>query len=123
MCENHIFKYYSENIKNWRNTIWHRESTPVASLPSAGIAAFWLNDLSAAPGGKSLVQSVHDGVDKCGNGICADSNALRHCAFTSPLPYIHRALFCHFIIYNSLLLLLAPLPLHPTNSRVLSFVT
>jgi hypothetical protein len=21
MCENHIFKYYSENIKNWRNTI------------------------------------------------------------------------------------------------------
>lgn len=98
MCENRIFKYSSENIKNWRNTIWGRESTLVAIPAVNWVAAFWRNDLSAAPGGKSLVQSLHDGVDKCGNGNDADSNALRHCAFTSPLLYIHRALFCHFII-------------------------
>jgi hypothetical protein len=63
-----------------RNTIWGRESTPVAIPASPGIAAFWLNDLSASPGGKSLVQSVHDGVDKCGNGNGADFDAFRHCA-------------------------------------------
>ncbi len=118
-----ISDYFSENIKNWRNTIWGRESTPVA-IPAVNWDCCFLTNWPLRRTGRQVTCTIrHDGVDKSGNGNGGDSNALRHCAFTSSLLYIHRALFCHFIIYNSLLLLLAPLPLHPTNSGVLSFVT